>query len=83
MTLPMSQDQKKESKETILKDLFKIHQMTIIMRNCLLLSSGNNFRSDYVVMAKNMALAICDLSQGIEHSLHEILEAPNWSTKDD
>ena len=76
MTLSMDQQQKTESKETILKDLFKIHQITVIMRNCLLLSDENDFNSDYIVMTKNMALAMCDLSQGIEHKLHELKDAP-------
>ena len=72
----MDQEQKKKSKETILKDVFKIHQRTQIMRYCLLLNGEDDFNSDCIVMAKNMALEVLNSSLNIEHRLHELIDAP-------
>lgn len=76
MTMPMSIEEKKRCKETVLKTLFRINKKVQIMRDCLILSGDDDFKSDYVVMAKNMALEIQDSSRNIEHVLHDLIDAP-------
>ena len=82
MTLPMSFEQKKESKEAILKDLFRLHQMAVLAKTCIYLSDKDDFNSDYIVMAKNVVQAICSLSQNIDHDLHKIEDAPCKKNKE-
>jgi len=76
MTLPMGLQEKIDSKEAILDDVYKMHQMTNIIRDCLRLSDKDDFNSDYIVIAKNMAMDICEVIQGIDHRLHELKDAP-------
>lgn len=76
MTLPMSVAQKIREKLDILEDLNKINLNTQVSRNCLLLADEDDFNSDYIVIAKNMAFDNCELIQGVEHRLHEIMDAP-------
>jgi len=40
------------------------------------LSEMNCFNDDYIYMAKNEILGICNMSQGVEHMLHELMDAP-------
>ena len=76
MTMPLSVEEKRRCKETVLKTLFRISKKVTVIKECLLLSGEDDFDSDYIVMAKNMTIDIQTSSQNIEHVLHDIIDAP-------
>lgn len=81
MTMPMTIQEKTESKVRILSECNKLHDRLMVARNCLRLSDRDDFSSEYIVIAKDMMLMISNESQGMEHMLHEILDAPIFDDK--
>ena len=78
MTLPMTQNEKLESKENVVCCLEDISKQIVFARNCLLHSERTDFNSDLIVIAKNIILKTIDVCQCLDHQLHGLIDAPLW-----
>jgi hypothetical protein len=75
MTMPMTIEEKREQKADVFKLLKKIEAKVRLAHGCLTISGEDDFDSDYIVIAKNMALEAQNDCQAAEHMLHEVMDA--------
>jgi hypothetical protein len=76
MTLPMTKKEKIKSKDEVLQSLKSIFNRIIIARNCLWITNDDDFKSEHLVIAKNMMVEAAEEIQKTEHQMHEIIDAP-------
>jgi len=76
MTLPMSIDEKKKARIYLMNKTGDLEMLIRAARIHLGLSEPPAFDGQHVVIAKNCVLEASDICLSLEHSLHELIDAP-------